>query len=79
MFRCTSSSSSFHSKRAGLDLVRDLRHAALDVGQVLRADDALRGQHLGMRQAAVDVGAPQALVEADAGGVALAPARSSAR
>jgi hypothetical protein len=44
---------------AGFDLGRDLRHAALDVGQVLRADDALRGQHLGMRQAAVDVGPPQ--------------------
>ena len=56
---------------AGLDLVDDLRHAAADVGQVLRADDALRGQHLGMGQAAVDVGAPQPLVEADAGGVAL--------
>ena len=34
-------------------------------------DDALGGQHLGMRQAAGDVGAPQALVEADAGRVAL--------
>ena len=41
------------------------------VGEVVAADDALRGQHLGMRQAAVDVGPPQALVEADAGGVAL--------
>jgi two-component system sensor histidine kinase AlgZ len=35
------------------------------------ADDALRGQHLGMRQAAGDVGLPQALVEKHAGGVAL--------
>jgi hypothetical protein len=31
-------------------------HAALDVGQVLRADHALRLQHVGVRQAAVDVG-----------------------
>jgi hypothetical protein len=60
MFRCTSSSSSFHSKRPDLDLLGDLRHAAADVGQVLRADDALTlGQHLGVRQAAFDVGAPQ--------------------
>jgi hypothetical protein len=56
MFRCTSSSSSFHSKRPASISLGDLRHAALDVGQVLRRDDALRGQHLGMRQAAVDVG-----------------------
>jgi hypothetical protein len=49
---------------AGFDLsARDLRHAALDVGQVGGADDALRGQHLGVRQAAGDVGLPQALVE----------------
>jgi hypothetical protein len=56
---------------AALDLAADLRHAALDVGQVLRADDALRGQHLGVRQAAGDVGGGQALVEEHAGGVAL--------
>ena len=59
------------SPEAGLDLLRDLGHAAADVGQVLRADDALRRQHGRMRQAALDVGAPQALVEVDAGGVAL--------
>ena len=58
-------------ERAGLDLGADLRHAALDGGEVVGADDALRGEHLGVRQAAGDVGAPQALVEADAGGVAL--------
>jgi hypothetical protein len=34
-------------------------------------DDALRGQHLGVRQAARDVGLPQALVKKHAGGVAL--------
>ncbi len=56
---------------AGFDLGRDLRHAALDGGQVRRADHALRGQHLGVREAAFDVGVPQPLVEADAGGVAL--------
>jgi hypothetical protein len=54
-----------------LDLFADLRHAALDVGQVLRRDDALRRQHLGVREAALDVGLPQALVEEHAGGVAL--------
>ena len=53
------------------DLLADLCHAALDVGQVLRSDDAARGQHAGMGQAAVDIGTPQPLVEAHAGGVAL--------
>ena len=56
---------------AGVDVGADLRQPAPDVGQVGRADDALRGQHLGMRQAAGDVGARQPLIEADAGGVAL--------
>ena len=56
---------------AGFDLLGDLRQAALDRGEVVGRDDALRGEHLGVRQAAVDVGAPQALVEADARGVAL--------
>ena len=58
-------------KGPGLDLGRDLRHTALDVGMVGRADDALRRQHLGMRQTARDVGLPQALVKEHAGGVAL--------
>jgi len=49
----------------------DLRQAALDVGEVLGADDALGLQHLGMGQAALDVGTPQALVEKHAGRVAL--------
>jgi hypothetical protein len=56
---------------AGLDLGNDLRHAAPDVGQVLRRDHPLRGQHRGMRQAALDIRAPQALVEAHARGIAL--------
>ena len=56
---------------AGFDLVADLRHAALDVVEVGLGDDPLRGQHGGVRQAAGDVGLPQPLVEADAGGVAL--------
>jgi hypothetical protein len=37
----------------------------------LDANDVLRLQHLGMRQAALYVGAPQALVEKYAGRVAL--------
>jgi len=72
MLRCTSSRSSFHSKCAGFDLAADLRHAALDGGDGLRAlMMPWRGQHLGVRQAAGDVGLPQALVEEHAGGVAL--------
>jgi len=37
----------------------------------LCADDFLRRQHLGVRQAALDVRLPKSLVEEDAGGVAL--------
>jgi tRNA(Ile2) C34 agmatinyltransferase TiaS len=42
MLRCTSSKFQLPFKLAALDVLGDLRHAALDVGQVLRADDALR-------------------------------------
>ncbi len=58
-------------KGTGLDLGRYLRHAALDGGVVGGRDDALRGEHLGMCQAACNIGLPQALVEEHAGGVAL--------
>ncbi|OBQ32014.1 MAG: hypothetical protein AN485_22620, partial [Anabaena sp. MDT14b] len=61
----------FPFKSARFDLLGDLRHAALNVGQVARADDVLRGQHLGVGQAAGDVGLPQAFVKEHAGGVAL--------
>mmetsp|Transcript_69589 Transcript_69589/g.163584 ORF Transcript_69589/g.163584 Transcript_69589/m.163584 type:complete len:415 (-) Transcript_69589:1059-2303(-) len=56
---------------ASLDLGGDLAQAALDGGMVFGAEDALRGQHLGVGQAAGDVRPPQALVEAHAGRVAL--------
>jgi hypothetical protein len=56
---------------ARFDLGRDLRHAALDGGVVGGRDDALRSQHVGVRQAARNVGLPQALVKKHAGGVAL--------
>ena len=59
------------ASHAGLDVGPDLLHAAGDVGVVLLADHLLRGEHLGVREAAGDVGLPQALVEADAGRVAL--------
>jgi hypothetical protein len=55
MLRWTSSSSIAPGEFAALDLAADLRHAALDVGEVLRADDALAGQHLGVRERAADV------------------------
>ena len=55
----------------GFDVGRNRSHAALDRGMIGGGDHALRGQHLGMRQAAGDVGGGQAAVEADAGGVAL--------
>jgi hypothetical protein len=58
-------------KRAGFDLGRDLRHAFLDGCQVGLRNDALRGQHAGVRQRAGNVGLPHALVEEDAGGVAF--------
>ena len=50
---------------------RDLGHAALDVGQVLGADDALGRQHVGVRQRTLDVDARQALVEVHGGRVAF--------
>jgi serine protease Do len=56
---------------AGLDLGADLGHATLDGGQVIRPDDALGGQHVGVGQGARDVGQPKALVKEHAGGVAL--------
>jgi hypothetical protein len=58
-------------KAASFDVLNNLGHPALDVGVVLRADDALGRQHLGVGQRAGDVGAPQALVKENAGGVAL--------
>ena len=56
---------------AGLDLALDLGHAALDLGAVGGADDALRGQHLGVRERALDVEQGQALIEEDRSGVAF--------
>jgi hypothetical protein len=56
---------------AALDLAADLLQPSFDVGQVLCRDHLLCRQHARVRQAAGDVGARQALVEADAGGVAL--------
>ena len=53
------------------DFLGNLRHAALNVGKVLVADDFLGCQHLCVRQTALDVRLPQALVEENAGGVAL--------
>ena len=51
MLRCTSSSVELPLEAAGFDLLRDLRHAALDRRHGRRrADDALRAQHLGVRQ-----------------------------
>ena len=58
-------------KRARFDLAAHLGQTALDGGVVVGADDALGGQHLGVGQAAGDVGLPEAFVKEDAGGVAL--------
>ena len=58
-------------EHAARDLVADLRHAALDVGQVLRAEDAAGGQHARMGERSGDVGFGQALVEVDRRGEAL--------
>ena len=55
----------------GFDFLRHLRHAALNVGQILGADDALLGEHLGVRQRAANVLPPHPLVEIDRGGIAL--------
>ena len=55
----------------GFNVLRDLRHAALNIGQILPADDGLQLQHLCVRQTALYVGPPQTLIEKHAGGVAL--------
>ena len=56
---------------ARFNLGPNLRHAFFNGGLVVFADDALVAQHLGVGQAARDVGLPQALVKEHAGGVAL--------
>ena len=58
-------------KVAGFDVIRDLRHAALDGCVVVGADDALGRQHLGVGQTARNIYLPQALVKKHAGGVAF--------
>ncbi len=58
-------------ERVALDFGADGAHSALDGGVIELRDDALGGQHLGVRQAALDVGRGQPLVEEHAGRVAL--------
>jgi hypothetical protein len=58
-------------KFAALDLAGDLCHPALDVDEILRADDALAGEHPGVRERAADVLRGHALVEGHARRVAL--------
>ena len=58
-------------KAAAFDFLRNLCHAAFDVGQVLGADDVLTGQHARMRQRTADILPPQALIEIDRGGIAF--------
>jgi hypothetical protein len=56
---------------AAFDFALDLRHAALDGGEVVGADDALRGEHRRMRERPFDVDERQPLVEEDRRRVAL--------
>ena len=49
---------------AGRDFVADLRHAAADVRQVLRRNDAALFKHRRVRERAVDVGHRHALIKA---------------
>jgi len=56
---------------AAFDFAGDLRHPALDVGQILCADDALLRQHLGVGERTTDVLPRHALVEGHRRGVAL--------
>ena len=53
------------------DFVFDLRQAALDVFQVLRADNVAGGKHLRVRQRALDIEQRQALVEVHRSGITL--------
>ncbi len=54
---------------AALDFVAHLPEPALDVGEVIGADDALARQHPGVRQRAADVLCRHALIEEDGCGV----------
>ena len=56
---------------SALDLLADGGEAALDGGKVGRRDHLRVGQHRRVRKAAGDVGAPEPLVERDAGRVTL--------
>ena len=49
---------------AGLDFLRDGGQAILNGGQIVRADDFLGGEHLGMSQRAANIDQSEALVEA---------------
>jgi hypothetical protein len=52
-------------KMTGFDFALDDLHATLDLCQIVIADDALLGQHLGVGQRAANVLTPHALVEID--------------
>ena len=52
---------------AGLELLRDRVEPLEQRVAILVADDALRGEHAGVRAALLDVVGPEAAVEADRG------------
>ena len=78
MLRWTSSRSTLPGEVAALDLLADRRQAALDRRQVGRRDHLAVGEHRRVGEAAGDVGAPEALVEARRWPCSAGRARSSA-
>ena len=54
---------------AGFNFIRDLGHAAADVGKILLTDDAALAEHLSVRKRAGNVGHRHAFVEAHGLGV----------
>ena len=58
-------------KRPARDFIRDLRHAAFDVGEVFPGENSLSGEHPGVGKRSPDVLRRHAAVEKNRGGVAF--------
>ena len=58
-------------KGSGGDFVADLRHAAFDGGEVFGRQNALSGEHVGVRKRALNILRGQTAVKIDRGGIAF--------
>ena len=58
-------------KAASGDLAADLRHSALDIGQVLGRDHTHRSEHFGVSERATNIEQGQAFIEVNRRGIAF--------